>query len=114
MAQARPMVSSSRAKVVIAADREQRKRLYSVLSVELAQAECAGRSGQAAVPSEHEPLGIPKIGKTVARAAEGAVASSGHPQGQPGPGRLDRPETPARNYAWNAMALAEDEVRHDP
>ena len=79
------MVSSSRAKVVIAADREQRKRLCPAFSGELAEVECAGLAGRAAVPSEHEPLGIPKIGKTVARAAEGAVASSGHPQGQPGP-----------------------------
>lgn len=80
VARVRPTVSSSRVKVVIAADREQRKRLYLPLSVELAQAECAGRAGQAAVPSEHEPLGITKIGKTVARAAEGAVASSGTPR----------------------------------
>ena len=48
------------------------------LGGELAQVECAGLAGQSTVSSEDEQLGIMKVGRMVARAAEGAVAPSGN------------------------------------
>jgi hypothetical protein len=50
------------------ADRAQRKPLCVLGGGELAQVECAGLAGQAAVSSEDKQLGIMKVGSSLAAA----------------------------------------------
>jgi hypothetical protein len=119
VARARPRASSSRANVSMsAADREQRHGPGPAPASELAQVECAGLSGQAAVPGqkagEREPLGIYE--HRLDRDEGGGVGRGGHraPPGTAGTREAGPRQVPAVNDARNVRPRAEDELHHDP